>query len=539
MLIKVFCSYSHRDRDLKDLLEEHLSPLMRADRISVFWSDDELSAGSEFLPEIMEALDDADVVLLLLSSSYCLSDFCWTIEMPRAIERRDLGKAQVVPILLRAMHWNIPPINKLTIVPRDKVAVNSAKNIDEAFAEIVGEIGSVIGDVVKHRAHEDLEEFAKSISNVPVTPSLGAEVFHCIPLVNEIARLRQDGITEFLPDILLEFRGELGERRMADVWVYFNTNVTSRLISGGFTEAALSLVNGYSVSMLPVLSRGIRAVKSAANTLAFLNVPLHEMRTLPEAERNLRISNVRVNAAQLGRIADHPTPIVSFVRVSDTSVSPNPQITVATITGELKFEVASAHPDVDLNHLPQGQSLNAGLLADERSAQLTAILKFSGKIAPYEPGGERTGLMVRFNNIPNGVNLYTTFDQIDSVPTALSAKLMLGDLQGNPLPEKPELAGHVIVGDRSLGIAKLPAVGGTSVATWEVQGGYNDEQQEMLFGVIVAYKSDPLQFLPWLAKVTVNGSHAPLSTVNTASSSGPIPRFYDNSLLVDLFSIVA
>src|SRR5713101_5925792 len=54
MLIKVFCSYSHRDRDLKNLLEEHLSPLMRADRIRVFWSDDELAVGTEFLPEIME-----------------------------------------------------------------------------------------------------------------------------------------------------------------------------------------------------------------------------------------------------------------------------------------------------------------------------------------------------------------------------------------------------------------------------------------------------------------------------------------------------
>lgn len=541
MLIKVFCSYSHRDQDLKKLLEEHLSPLMRADRITVFWSDDELSAGSEFLPAIMEALEDADVVLLLLSSSYCLSDFCWNIEMRRAIERRDLGKARVVPILLRAMHWNIPPINRLTIVPRDTVAVTSANNIDEAFAEIVGEIDDVIGQVVEHQEHspEDLKEFAKSTSSAPVAPDSDGEVFHCIPMVNEIVRLRQDGITELLPDILLKFRGGLGERRMADIWVYFNTNVTSRLMSGGFMEAALSLVTGYSVSNLPVLSRGIRAVQSAANALAFLNVPLHELRILPLTERNLRISNIRVNAAQLGTHADHPSQVLLFVKVSDTSVSPNPQITVATINGELKLEVAAVHQGPDLNRLPQSQSLNAGLLAEERKAQLTAMLRFSGRIAPYEPGGERSGLMVRFNNIPNGVSLFTTLDQVDSAPTTLSARLLLGDLNGNPLPQKPELAGHVIVGDRSLGLARIRTVGGSGVATWEVQGGYNDEQQEMMFGLVVAYRSDPSHFVPGLATVTVNGSHAPLSCVGTASSSGPIPRFSDESFSIDLFSIVA
>jgi hypothetical protein len=109
--------------------------------------------------------------------------------------------------------------------------------------------------------------------------------------------------------------------------VYANTNVTSRVGPEAFSEATLSIATGRCITRLSTLSRGIRGVQTAVNAVGFLQVPVHELWGLPPAERNLRVSNLRVNACQLGIIK--PTDIQLYIRVSDTTVT-NPQFPIAT-----------------------------------------------------------------------------------------------------------------------------------------------------------------------------------------------------------------
>jgi len=100
--MKIFCSYSHKDRKLKERLEEHLAVLVNAGKISTFWSDDEITTGTEFDPKIRREIDEAGIILLLLSASYCKSVYCWNIEARIALERDENGQAKVIPILMRA-----------------------------------------------------------------------------------------------------------------------------------------------------------------------------------------------------------------------------------------------------------------------------------------------------------------------------------------------------------------------------------------------------------------------------------------------------
>ena len=80
--VEVFFSYSHKDKELRDELKEHLSLLRRQGVISG-WHDRQILPGQEWAGEIDKHLGSARVVLLLVSPSFLASDYCYDIEMKR------------------------------------------------------------------------------------------------------------------------------------------------------------------------------------------------------------------------------------------------------------------------------------------------------------------------------------------------------------------------------------------------------------------------------------------------------------------------
>src|SRR5215471_17053433 len=98
--VVIFTSYSHKDEDRHDELHKHLKPLEREGLIEP-WHDREIPAGKEFATTIDSKLEQADVILLLVSPDFIASDYCWSKEMLRAMERHEAGAAVVIPIILR------------------------------------------------------------------------------------------------------------------------------------------------------------------------------------------------------------------------------------------------------------------------------------------------------------------------------------------------------------------------------------------------------------------------------------------------------
>jgi hypothetical protein len=103
-LIHLFYSYSHEDESLRDELAKHLSVLKRQGVISE-WHDRKIGAGDEWKGAIDKNLEEAQVILLLVSASFLASDYCWDVETKRAIERHDRGEARVIPVILRECDW--------------------------------------------------------------------------------------------------------------------------------------------------------------------------------------------------------------------------------------------------------------------------------------------------------------------------------------------------------------------------------------------------------------------------------------------------
>src|SRR5579864_6768931 len=112
MAIEIFCCYAHEDRQLLQELQMHLRMLQRRGLIDV-WHDRDISAGTEWEQEISKHLNEADIILLLVSPDFMNSDYCYGIEMQRAIERYNSGEAWVIPIILRYVSWRGEPLGKL------------------------------------------------------------------------------------------------------------------------------------------------------------------------------------------------------------------------------------------------------------------------------------------------------------------------------------------------------------------------------------------------------------------------------------------
>ena len=132
----VFISYSHKDEERKKALDTHLSILSRQSVIET-WHARKIIPGQEFDDEINKNLEAADIIMLLVSSDFMASDYCYTEEMTRAIERHDAGETRVIPVIVRSVDWTDAPFAKLTAAPTDGKAVASWTDPDEAWTDVV------------------------------------------------------------------------------------------------------------------------------------------------------------------------------------------------------------------------------------------------------------------------------------------------------------------------------------------------------------------------------------------------------------------
>jgi hypothetical protein len=139
----IFFCYSHNDEKYRKKLESHLSNLRRQNLIAG-WHDRKIMAGSEWRDVIDEHLASSKVILLLVSSNFIDSDYCYGVEMKRALERHAAKDAHVIPIILRPCDWHNTPFGKLQALPTDGKPVTKWNTQDDAFYNIALGIRTVV-----------------------------------------------------------------------------------------------------------------------------------------------------------------------------------------------------------------------------------------------------------------------------------------------------------------------------------------------------------------------------------------------------------
>ena len=276
--ITIFYAYAQKDEALRKKLEIHLAPLQQAGLITG-WYDRNISTGIKWEREIANHLNTAQIILLLVSPDFLASQYCYSVEMKRALERGERGEARVIPIILRSVDWKKTPLGTLQALPTGARPVTSRGwyNQDEAFTDVAQGIGKVVeelcsqsGDVLLSR--DEVEEWKPESSGVSMNP--GAE------------NIIQDTIKA---DILLVTVTSIEAQAVLNMFVEETGQVFQRHFIGDKTYFDLGVLKGARIVMvqsemgasgpggaLLVVDEGIRMLSPSAVIMVGIAFGLNE-----------------------------------------------------------------------------------------------------------------------------------------------------------------------------------------------------------------------------------------------------------------------
>ncbi len=126
--------------------EAHLRPLSQAGLLST-WSEHHLPPGVERLQQLQDHLDQADLIVLLLSADFFTDDHCIML-MERAFTRHQQGTAQIIPLLLRPISWRVTPLGTFPPLPSNSRPVTQWNDPEAALVDCVDGIHHILSHPV-------------------------------------------------------------------------------------------------------------------------------------------------------------------------------------------------------------------------------------------------------------------------------------------------------------------------------------------------------------------------------------------------------
>lgn len=102
---KAFISYSKANLRQRDRLVNQLKILANEGLLDHYWHDRMIIPGEDWHARIQDELNDADLIILLLSNDALSTDYITRHEIPLALARHDSKQACFVPIILADCRW--------------------------------------------------------------------------------------------------------------------------------------------------------------------------------------------------------------------------------------------------------------------------------------------------------------------------------------------------------------------------------------------------------------------------------------------------
>jgi hypothetical protein len=136
------------DARLRDVFRENLA-LLEADGLITPWFDGQILPSAEWDTEIRRELEDADVVVFLVSTSFLSSRYIRGVEMVSALKRRAAGEAELVAVILEAdCAWKGRDFTRYQVLPPGVKAVRSWLRHADAFNKVEQELRRLIEEML-------------------------------------------------------------------------------------------------------------------------------------------------------------------------------------------------------------------------------------------------------------------------------------------------------------------------------------------------------------------------------------------------------
>jgi len=326
---------------------------------------------------------------------------------------------------------------------------------------------------------------------------------------------RAEGITELIADFTIEFpyaalpaSSNTEDKLLA---LYTNTNITNQTFENDANEIQLRVEEGRARVDTAT------GVQFGPSGVTFANVlPIY----LPSKGSSIRVrfSGLRVNACQLG-VGNALVPTVKAAlgvfnkgRPINFELLTEP-IDVARVMPSMCFEAATQ--GLPATTLPIG--VTRGELAKEVALRVSYRPLAAGVFRPREEerGPTELGsingtcLALRVMGVPRDVKVFVTTGNLPEGNDEFSFQVT---------DEKRTARSNEIDG-RQAEISELTVVAGTATAVWNCTRHVEPEKTQS-FGLFLSIPANAD-----VSSVTLTGSFAPISTVQTTSTTDPVPRF--------------
>ncbi|KPA09373.1 TIR protein [Candidatus Magnetomorum sp. HK-1] len=107
--MKIFISYSHEDEKWKNRLEKELRVFELEGNLDI-WSDTKIQTGANWLNEIQNAIEQSKIAILLISTTFLISDFIRKKEIPQILLKKERQDDFIVfPIIIEPCNWKKIP----------------------------------------------------------------------------------------------------------------------------------------------------------------------------------------------------------------------------------------------------------------------------------------------------------------------------------------------------------------------------------------------------------------------------------------------
>ncbi len=155
--LKTFIIYSHEDIKFRKGLGKYLNHLVRLNKIDL-WSDTEIKPGEAWNDVIQKNLDEADLILMLISVDFYNSEYIHKIELERAKARREKGDAILVPIVVRTCPSSYDILQDFQALPANLKPIDRWDNIDDAYSHVANEIEVLIENMTRQKREIAIEK---------------------------------------------------------------------------------------------------------------------------------------------------------------------------------------------------------------------------------------------------------------------------------------------------------------------------------------------------------------------------------------------
>ena len=140
---RVFISYSSSDARLKDELLTRLKPMQTSAGLIECWHDRFITPGEDWDGVIKTEMEQADVILLLVSAKFLASDYIRGVEIQKAVELATSKKALLIPIVLENCGWQDEAFGKFNALPRKGKPIRDTSPQRNAWYAVEEELRAV------------------------------------------------------------------------------------------------------------------------------------------------------------------------------------------------------------------------------------------------------------------------------------------------------------------------------------------------------------------------------------------------------------